>query len=139
MPQPKGTRVPTTLLVLISLNWSVSLVCLFVWIELLADPTGASLWLPPMTMLASPFSDYTAPGLVLLVGVVIPTFLAGLSLVTRWKFAGQASLLAGILIWVFGTLDWFWFGTSGLRFVVFAFVGLLQVGLSMRALALAAR
>lgn len=139
MLQHNSTSLPTTLLVLIALNWCISLVSLFIWIELLADPTGATLWLPPVRMLSSPFPDYTLPGFVLFFVVVLPTFIAGLSLATRWKFAGQASLFAGAMLWFFGALDWFWLGAWGTRVLVFAFAGFLQVALSIRALARAAR
>lgn len=139
MAERTQAQLPTLLLVLILVNWCISIVSLFVAIELLADPSGATVWLSTAALAHAPFNDYTVPGLWLLLLVGAPSLLAGFSLLLRWKLSGQVSLLAGLLVLVWCVLDGLWSGQWMWHQLVYAVGGLTQMALSMRALAHAAR
>lgn len=133
------TPLPTLLVFLVLVNWCISLLSLFIAIELLADPSGATLWLSTGQLASSPFVDYTLPGIWLLVLVGAPSLLAGFSLLLRWNLSGQASLLAGFLVLVWCALDALWFRQWMWHQLAYALGGLTQMALSIRALAHAAR
>lgn len=136
--QAPRRKLPATLRWLSAIDLFVAVTAIFGGVTLFTDPSGRSLGLPVSLLERSPFETYLIPGLVLAVLVGGFALFAGVAHLVRWRFAGQASLFAGlvlvgwIVVQVLLTRELHWL--HGLYFGI----GVVQIGLALRALGLAA-
>lgn len=97
-------------------------------------PDGSLLGLPVRVLAGGPFSDWRLPGL-LLGGLVGVGYLgAGASERGRYRWSGQASVLAGAGLIAFEAVEWRWLGFHPLQ-AVFMVVGAGVAGLAVADLA----
>jgi hypothetical protein len=71
-------------------------------IGLLTDPTGASLSIPHQWLDGSPFSDYTVPGVILLVVLgALPLLVSwGMWMYRRWAWYGSIGVGIALIVWI---------------------------------------
>jgi hypothetical protein len=85
---------------------------------------------PPVADLAgSPFSDYTLPGLALLVVVGGSAVLTAILLIRRHRFATLAALVAGLIIMVFEFVEVLAIAAQVMQIIYFV-VGVKMAGLA---------
>lgn len=133
-PRPK---LPAPLRWLLAIDLFVGVTAVLGGVGLVADPSGRNVGLSLSMLEHSPFDTFLVPGLVLAVVIGGAALLASLAHLLRWRFAGQASLFAGLLLvgWILvqvlmiRELSWL----HGVYFVL----GLGQIALALRALGLA--
>jgi hypothetical protein len=89
--------------ILIGIELALALTAIPAGLMMILDPAeGGSLGLSTEWLEGSPFSDYLVPGLFLAGVIGVGSLTAATLLLGRWLYAGEASLLMGVLLttWV---------------------------------------
>lgn len=102
---------------------------------MVADPSGASLWMTTDALAASPFPDYLVPGLVLLCVNGIGSLIGSVFSFRARPLAGYAAIVLGsfLILWILAQVWWLglihWLQPLFLVFGLLEFLlGLLLIG-----------
>ena len=130
----EAASLPTALLALLVLLTFLGLSGVAGGVGLVGAPTGAGLGIPLEWLHGSPFANYFAPGLVLLIALgVLPLFVvAGLWLRAKWSRPAAASIGAMVLIWLVFEVAIIGYQPQPPFQLVFALVGIAVLTLSLR-------
>lgn len=109
------------LLVLIGISAAV------VGVGLVIDPSGVRIGLPLELLNNSPFEDYFIPGFALFVINGIGSLLVALLAFIHNRFAGFATMILGIAMIIWITVQVIWIGWESVLQPIFLGVGLVEL------------